>query len=117
MSSKAISGGSRRELPAEKMGRKKEKDGGGTGNVRHETPLYSREDIREQYCINSQGLDGLERGSRRTKGFFGCLASRKVRPNQYSPYSFFFYFYFPDLLLFLFLLDFISLFFKLIFYF
>ena len=64
-------GGGRRD--ADRMGRgKKEKDG------RHETPLYSREDIREQYCINSRDVEGHERASRRSKGFFGCLTSRKV---------------------------------------
>ena len=47
----------------------------------YETPLYSREDIREQYCINKKEADVLERSShvRRAKGFFGCLTSRKVK--------------------------------------
>lgn len=55
--------------------------GGSKTDSQPEIPLYSREDIREQYCINKKELDGLERSShlRRAKGFFGCLTSRKVR--------------------------------------
>lgn len=54
--------------------------GGSKTDSQPEIPLYSREDIREQYCINKKELDGLERSShlRRAKGFFGCLTSRKV---------------------------------------
>ena len=55
-----------------KMGRKK--DSGG----RKATPLYSREDIREQYCINSKEPDSGDCGLRRSKGFFGCFSSKKV---------------------------------------
>ena len=47
----------------------------------YETALYSREDIREQYCINKKETDVLDRSShvrQRAKGFFGCLTSRKV---------------------------------------
>ncbi|XP_046634957.1 uncharacterized protein LOC124314010 isoform X4 [Daphnia pulicaria] len=46
----------------------------------YETALYSREDIREQYCINKKETDVLDRSShvrQRAKGFFGCLTSRK----------------------------------------
>jgi hypothetical protein len=67
--------------------------GGGGGGSKAETPpttsqqqqyetaLYSREDIREQYCINKKETDVLDRSShvrQRAKGFFGCLTSRKV---------------------------------------
>jgi hypothetical protein len=47
----------------------------------YETALYSREDIREQYCINKKETDVLDRSShvrQRAKGFFGCLTSRMV---------------------------------------
>ncbi|KAJ9586124.1 hypothetical protein L9F63_020229, partial [Diploptera punctata] len=37
------------------------------------TPLYSKEDIREQYCITSKQLDVLERA--RGSGLFGCLSN------------------------------------------
>ncbi|XP_021915530.1 uncharacterized protein LOC110827811 isoform X3 [Zootermopsis nevadensis] len=37
------------------------------------TPLYSKEDIREQYCITSKQLDVLER--ERGSGLFGCLSN------------------------------------------
>lgn len=76
--------GSRTSI-AERMGRTgKHKGLGGGGSKaagsQPEIPLYSREDIREQYCINKKELDGFERSShlRRAKGFFGCLTSRKV---------------------------------------
>jgi hypothetical protein len=55
------------------MGRRKDKELKNKGA----TPLYSHEDIREQYCINSKELEALER-ARRGKGFFGCLSSHKV---------------------------------------
>ena len=48
----------------------------------YETALYSREDIREQYCINKKETDVLDRSShvrQRAKGCFGCLTSRKVK--------------------------------------
>ena len=64
---------------ADRMGRsgsKKSLSGGGGGGAVSEIPLYSREDIREQYCINSR-KDPLD-SRRRSKGFFGCLTSRKV---------------------------------------
>jgi hypothetical protein len=40
------------------------------------TPLYSKEDIREQYCITSKQLDVLERA--RGSGLFGCLSNYHV---------------------------------------
>lgn len=40
------------------------------------TPLYSKEDIREQYCITSKQLDVLER--ERGSGLFGCLSNYHV---------------------------------------
>ena len=41
------------------------------------TPLYSREDIKEQYCITSRQLDAVERSS---GGIFGCLSTRGPSP-------------------------------------
>ncbi|XP_043279271.1 uncharacterized protein [Venturia canescens] len=41
------------------------------------TPLYSREDIKEQYCITSRQLDAVERSS---SGIFGCLSTRGPSP-------------------------------------
>lgn len=55
--------------------------GGGNRGAVSEIPLYSREDIREQYCINSR-KEPLDSG-RRSKGFFGCLTSRKVCTNHH----------------------------------
>lgn len=44
---------------------------------RRATPLYSREDIKEQYCITNRQLDAVERSG---GGFFGCLTSRGPSP-------------------------------------
>ncbi|XP_050591618.1 uncharacterized protein LOC126922794 isoform X1 [Bombus affinis] len=44
---------------------------------RRATPLYSREDIKEQYCITSRQLDAVEKSS---GGFFGCLSTRGPSP-------------------------------------
>ncbi|KAI4480064.1 hypothetical protein M0804_010425 [Polistes exclamans] len=44
---------------------------------RRATPLYSREDIKEQYCITSRQLDAVEKS---TSGFFGCLSTRGPSP-------------------------------------
>ncbi|XP_031788431.1 uncharacterized protein LOC100678108 isoform X1 [Nasonia vitripennis] len=41
------------------------------------TPLYSREDIKEQYCITSRQLDAVEKSG---GGIFGCLTSRGPSP-------------------------------------
>ena len=37
------------------------------------TPLYSREDIREQYCINDKELQVLDKSGRR--GILGCFSN------------------------------------------
>ncbi|XP_018372715.1 PREDICTED: uncharacterized protein LOC108767362 isoform X1 [Trachymyrmex cornetzi] len=55
---------------------------GGPGGVmdswdRRATPLYSREDIKEQYCITSRQLDAVEKSG---GGFFGCLSTRGPSP-------------------------------------
>jgi len=54
---------------------------GGAVNVdswdRRATPLYSREDIKEQYCITSRQLDAVEKSA---GGFFGCLSTRGPSP-------------------------------------
>ncbi|XP_017757735.1 PREDICTED: uncharacterized protein LOC108549035 [Eufriesea mexicana] len=44
---------------------------------RRATPLYSREDIKEQYCITSRQLDAVEKSG---GGFFGCLSTRGPSP-------------------------------------
>ncbi|XP_063594567.1 uncharacterized protein LOC134771561 [Penaeus indicus] len=59
--------------------------GGGGGSVgvtrnKRGTPMYSREDIREQYCINDKELHALE--ASRRKPIFGCLTSGNT---QVSP--------------------------------
>lgn len=43
------------------------------------TPLYSKEDIREQYCITDRQLDVLEK-ARSHGGFFGCLSNYQDSP-------------------------------------
>ena len=47
------------------------------------TPLYSREDIREQYCINDKELQVLDRSQR--KSLLGCFSNQgqvsRTRPN------------------------------------
>ncbi|XP_029048576.1 uncharacterized protein LOC114878668 isoform X2 [Osmia bicornis bicornis] len=53
-----------------------------SGNIsidwdRRATPLYSREDIKEQYCITSRQLDAVEKSG---GGFFGCLSTRGPSP-------------------------------------
>nr|XP_022910341.1 uncharacterized protein LOC111421422 isoform X1 [Onthophagus taurus] len=44
---------------------------------RRGTALYSKQDIREQYCISDRGLGALE--TQRTS-FFGCLSSHQPSP-------------------------------------
>jgi len=39
---------------------------------------YSREDFREQYCINERALQGFDTRSRSTSFLFGCLSSYQV---------------------------------------
>jgi len=41
------------------------------------TPIYSKEDIREQYCINEKELEVLEKGKKRS--IFGCMSKHRVR--------------------------------------
>ncbi|XP_024084743.1 uncharacterized protein LOC106669477 isoform X2 [Cimex lectularius] len=55
------------ESEDETMGRRKQ-----SGRLKRGTPLYSKQDIREQYCINDRQLLGLEDTS---SGLFGCLSS------------------------------------------
>ncbi|BES94582.1 Hypothetical protein domain [Nesidiocoris tenuis] len=55
------------ESEDETMGRRKQ-----TGRLKRGTPTYSKQDIREQYCINDRQLLGLEDT---TSGLFGCLSS------------------------------------------
>uniref|UniRef100_T1JA48 PH domain-containing protein n=1 Tax=Strigamia maritima TaxID=126957 RepID=T1JA48_STRMM len=56
------------ESDDEVMGRKKLRSN------KKSTPLYSREDIREQYCITSKEVNAIE--SSHSRRFFGCI------PNQ-----------------------------------
>ena len=49
------------------MGRKGDHDG-----RRSVIPMYSREDIREQYCINDKELQVLD--NKRKKGILGCFS-------------------------------------------
>lgn len=61
--------------------------GGITANVdwdRRATPLYSREDIKEQYCITSRQLDAVEKSG---GGFFGCLSTRGPSPCSSTRHS------------------------------
>ena len=51
--------------------------GGGGGELgvnKKGTPLYSREDIREQYCINDKELQVLDRSQR--KSLLGCFSNQ-----------------------------------------
>jgi len=48
--------------------------GGELGVNKKGTPLYSREDIREQYCINDKELQVLDRQA--SKGLFGCFSNQ-----------------------------------------
>jgi hypothetical protein len=45
------------------------------------TPLYSREDIREQYCINDKELQVLDKSQR--KSLLGCFSNQG--PDGFSP--------------------------------
>ena len=52
------------------------------------TPLYSREDIREQYCINDKELQVLDKSGR--KGILGCFSNNgQVIYQNFSTPSFF----------------------------
>lgn len=44
---------------------------------RRATALYSKQDIREQYCISDRGLGALETDRR---SFFGCLGAHQTSP-------------------------------------
>ena len=49
------------------------------------TPLYSREDIREQYCINDKELQVLDKTGR--KGILGCFSNNGQVSTVDSHYS------------------------------
>ncbi|XP_071451828.1 uncharacterized protein [Hetaerina americana] len=69
----------------------------GKGSRKSEVPVYSKEDIREQYCITQRQLNVLDRGQRGLfggggpaggpfggsggggGGLFGCLSNYQVR--------------------------------------
>ncbi|XP_034947163.1 uncharacterized protein [Chelonus insularis] len=44
---------------------------------RRVTPMYSREDFKEQYCITSRQLDAVEKSG---GGIFGCLSTKGASP-------------------------------------
>ncbi|KAK0156867.1 hypothetical protein PV327_011562, partial [Microctonus hyperodae] len=44
---------------------------------RRTTPMYSREDFKEQYCITSRQLDAVEKSN---TGIFGCLSTKGPSP-------------------------------------
>ena len=55
--------------------------GGELGTNKKGTPLYSREDIREQYCINDKELQVLDKSQRR--GLLGCFSNQgQVRTHK-----------------------------------
>ena len=54
------------------------------------TPLYSREDIREQYCINDKELQVLDKKGR--KGILGCFSNN----GQVITFSIFFHLNFEN---------------------
>ena len=56
---------------------------GGVARNKKGTPMYSREDIREQYCINDKELHALE--SSRRKPMFGCLTSAVAQGGSVLP--------------------------------
>ena len=46
------------------------------------TPLYSREDIREQYCINDKELQVLDKSQR--KSLLGCFSNQGQASLSYN---------------------------------
>ena len=58
------------EAKEDAMGRRR---AGDLGVSKKGTPLYSREDIREQYCINDKELQVLDKSGR--KGILGCFSN------------------------------------------
>ena len=54
------------------MGRNRR--GGELGVNKKGTPLYSREDIREQYCINDKELQVLDKSQK--KSLLGCFSNQ-----------------------------------------
>ena len=44
------------------------------GSKRSVVPVYSREDIREQYCINDKELEVLDKAGRRS--ILGCCSNQ-----------------------------------------
>ena len=62
------------------MGRRK----GDLGVNKKGTPLYSREDIREQYCINDKELQVLDKTGR--KGILGCFSNNGQVCTKFTKY-------------------------------
>ena len=54
------------------MGRKGGREG--ESKTKKGMPMYSREDIREQYCINDKELQVFD--SRRRRGIMGCFSDQ-----------------------------------------
>ena len=63
------------------MGRSRARVAGELGVNKKGTPLYSKEDIREQYCINDKELQVLDKSQRRT--LLGCFSNQgQVREEE-----------------------------------
>ena len=62
--------------------------GGGRNKKGH--PIYSREDIREQYCITRKELDVLEQSLRDSSAarLFGCISSNHLPESHCNRHSF-----------------------------
>ncbi len=56
------------------MGRSRARVGSELGVNKKGTPLYSKEDIREQYCINEKELQVLDKSQRRN--LLGCFSNQ-----------------------------------------
>ena len=56
------------------MGRSRARVAGELGVNKKGTPLYSKEDIREQYCINDKELQVLDKSQRRS--LLGCFSNQ-----------------------------------------
>lgn len=60
----------------DEMVRSSRRSGGfGSSRTKKGHPIYSREDIREQYCINRKELCVFEDGAYQENRLFGCLST------------------------------------------
>lgn len=63
--------------PSEATTYESEDETSGRRRSKRGTPLYSKQDIREQYCISDKQVHVLET-TRQPPGLFGCISSRNV---------------------------------------